>query len=56
MIEYDKLIRDRIPEIIEGAGKKCIVEVMDDNTYLESSSFSRTEQRYKINTALGKME
>ena len=35
MIEYDKLIRDRIPEIIEGAGKKCIVEIMDDNTYLE---------------------
>ena len=35
MIEYDKLIRDRIPEIIEGAGKKCVVEVMDDNTYLE---------------------
>lgn len=35
MIEYDKLIRDRIPEIIESAGKKCIVEVMDDNTYIE---------------------
>lgn len=35
MIEYDKLIRDRIPEIIERSGKKCIVEVMDDVTYLQ---------------------
>ena len=35
MIEYDKLIRDKIPEIIEGTGKKCIVEVMDDDTYLD---------------------
>lgn len=39
MIEYDKLIRDRIPEIIEKSGKKCIVEVLDDETcikYLDS--------------------
>ena len=35
MLMYDKLIRDRIPEIIEHSGKKCIVEVMDDDTYLQ---------------------
>ena len=35
MIEYDKLVRDKIPEIIENSGKKCIVEVMDDETYLK---------------------
>lgn len=35
MIEYDKLIRDRIPEIIESSGKRCIVEVLDDNSYLQ---------------------
>lgn len=35
MTEYDKLIRDKIPEIIEGSGKKCIVEVMDDDMYLQ---------------------
>ena len=34
MIEYDKLIRDKIPEIIEKSGKKCIVEVMDNDTYI----------------------
>ena len=35
MIVYDKLIRDKIPEIIEQSGKKCIVEVMDNDTYIE---------------------
>ena len=35
MIEYDKLIRDKIPEIIEQSGKKCIVEVLDNDTYIE---------------------
>ena len=35
MIEYDKLIRDKIPEIIEQSGKKCIVEVMDNDTYIK---------------------
>ena len=35
MIGYDKLIRDKIPEIIEQSGKKCIVDVMDNDTYIE---------------------
>ena len=35
MIEYDKLIRDRIPEIIESSGKKCVVEVLEDDAYLQ---------------------
>ena len=35
MIKYDKLIRDKIPDIIEQSGKKCIVEVMDNDTYIE---------------------
>ena len=34
MIKYDKLIRDKIPEIIEQSGKKCIIEVMDNDTYM----------------------
>lgn len=28
MKEYNKLIRDNIPDIIEAAGKQCIVEVI----------------------------
>ena len=30
MKEYNKLIRDRIPEIIRAAGKQCIVETMNE--------------------------
>jgi predicted house-cleaning noncanonical NTP pyrophosphatase (MazG superfamily) len=33
-IKYDKLVRDKIPEIIESSGKKCTVEVMDNETYI----------------------
>ncbi len=35
MIKYDKLIRDKIPEIIEESGKKCTVEIMDNDTYIK---------------------
>ena len=33
---YNKLVRDKIPEIIEKSGKRCIIETMDKKTYLES--------------------
>lgn len=32
---YDKLVRDRIPEIIETSGNKCEVEVVSDEVALE---------------------
>lgn len=32
-IKYNKLIRDKIPEIIEKSGKKAIIEVLDDQDY-----------------------
>ena len=32
-IKYDKLIRDKIPEIIEAKGNKAVVEVLDDDNY-----------------------
>lgn len=35
MIKYDKLIRDKIPEIIEESGKKCTVKIMDNDTYIK---------------------
>lgn len=35
MIKYDKLVRDKIPEIIEESGKGCIVEEMDSTTYIQ---------------------
>lgn len=34
VIKYDKLVRDRIPEIIERDGKECVCSVMNDEEYL----------------------
>lgn len=34
-IKYHKLVRDRIPEIIEASGKTCITEILPDEAYLE---------------------
>lgn len=31
---YNKLIRDKIPEIIEQAGKTCTVEILGEEEYL----------------------
>ena len=33
-IKYSKLVRDRIPEIIEGSGKACLVKTLSDEDYL----------------------
>ncbi len=33
LIKYDKLVRDKIPEIIEEAGNKATVEILDGETY-----------------------
>lgn len=32
---YNKLVRDRIPEIIEASGAKCKTEILSDDKYLE---------------------
>lgn len=32
---YNKLVRDNIPEIIEKDGKKSVIEIMDENEFLE---------------------
>ena len=34
MIVYQKLIRDRIPEIIEATGKTCSVRVLDEAEFV----------------------
>lgn len=36
MKEYNKLIRDKIPEIIKAAGKQCRVEVMNEEEYIDA--------------------
>ena len=32
--KYHKLVRDRIPEIIESSGKTCVTEILSDENYL----------------------
>ena len=34
-IIYDKLVRDKIPKIIEKSGKHCKIEILSDEKYLE---------------------
>lgn len=33
-IKYNKLVRDRIPEIIEASGKTCSTEILPREDYL----------------------
>ena len=30
MISYDKLVRDKIPQIIEASGKSCDIEIVNN--------------------------
>ncbi len=32
---YNKLVRDKIPEIISTSGKDCTTEILTDNKYIE---------------------
>jgi len=36
VINYNKLIRDKIPEIIEKSGKRCMVRTLGDKEYIEN--------------------
>ena len=31
---YNKIVRDRIPEIVENSGKECVTAVLSDEDYL----------------------
>ena len=35
MIRYNKLVRDRIPEIIASSGKKCVCSPLSDDEYIK---------------------
>lgn len=41
---YHKLVRDRIPEIIEVDGKTCVTEILSDKQYLEMLDAKLTEE------------
>ena len=43
-IIYNKLVRDKIPEIIEASGKTCETEVLSDEEYLQMLDKKLDEQ------------
>lgn len=43
-IEYNKLIRDKIPEIIEKQGKTCVVSRLNDEEYAQKLAEKLTEE------------
>ena len=43
-ITYNKLVRDRIPEIIEKSGNKCVIEILSDEKYIEMLDKKLTEE------------
>lgn len=44
VVEYNKLVRDRIPEIIKDSGKQCVVRTLDDNEYLSKLNVKLGEE------------
>ena len=41
---YNKLVRDKIPEIIEASGKKCSVEILETCEYIEAIDAKLNEE------------
>lgn len=44
MIDHNKLVRDKIPQIIEEAGKEYEVRMLDDGEYLQKLSEKLVEE------------
>ena len=53
-ITYHKLIRDRIPEIIESQGNTCVTEVLSEENYLQMLDEKLSEElaEYRESNAL----
>ena len=47
-IIHNKLVRDRIPEIIEGSGKTCVTRILPDAEYLAALDAKLQEDLDKI--------
>ncbi len=41
---YNKLVRDRIPEIIEGDCKRCSIDILSDTNYLNALDLKLNEE------------
>lgn len=47
---YNKLVRDRIPDIIEAQGKTCVVEILSDEEYLRMVDAKLDEELAEYHT------
>ena len=43
-IRHDKLVRDRIPEIIAASGKTCVTRTLEDGAYLAALDAKLNEE------------
>lgn len=50
---HNKLIRDRIPEIIQSAGKQCATEVLCEEDYQQALRQKLIEEAHEAATAIG---
>jgi predicted house-cleaning noncanonical NTP pyrophosphatase (MazG superfamily) len=48
-VKYDKLIRDKIPEIIETEGSKALVEILDEGKFQKYLDIKLGNERTKGN-------
>lgn len=44
MIVYNKLVRDKIPQIIEASGKQAEIRVLDDTEYIKVLNIKLQEE------------
>jgi predicted house-cleaning noncanonical NTP pyrophosphatase (MazG superfamily) len=49
--EFGKLVRDRIPEIIEADGRRAVVEVLDEARYREALLAKLSEEAAELAAA-----
>ncbi|MBW4692629.1 MAG: nucleoside triphosphate pyrophosphohydrolase [Lyngbya sp. HA4199-MV5] len=50
---FNKLVRDRIPEIIRAAGKQCAAEVLSEEDYQQALRQKLIEEAHEAATAIG---
>lgn len=51
MIVYNKLVRDKIPQIIEASGKTCEVRILDDVAYEQALKDKLVEELNEVHGA-----
>jgi predicted house-cleaning noncanonical NTP pyrophosphatase (MazG superfamily) len=50
---HNKLVRDRIPEIIQSAGKQCAAQVLSEDDYQQALRQKLIEEAYEAAVAIG---